>query len=200
VTTRRSAAGAGRGPGLRVIAGELRGRRLRAPAGRATRPTSDRVREAAFGLLGPGSCRGRVLDLYAGSGALGIEALSRGAVHATFLERSRDALRVLRGNLTDLGLEERARVLPGGVSAGLDRLAGEPARYDLAFADPPYGTEDLAALATRVAGLLVPGGDFVLERAAGETAPLVSGLALRKDRRYGDTGITLYRCDPEERP
>ena len=102
---------------LRVIAGELRGRRLATPEGNATRPTGDRVRESLFDLLGPGQGGARVLDLFAGSGALGIEALSRGAAHAVFVERDRDALRVLRANLAALALSGRSTVVAGDAFA-----------------------------------------------------------------------------------
>src|SRR5580692_6775643 len=119
---------------MRVIAGRLGGRRLTAPRGMATRPTSDRVREALFSALGPlGGAA--VLDLYAGTGALGIEALSRGAARATFVESARPALAALRDNLAALGLEGAARVLAMPVERAVTRLGGA---FDLVLADPPY--------------------------------------------------------------
>ncbi len=185
------------GSGLRVIAGELRGRRFRAPSGRRTRPTTDRVRESLFSLLGPGPPGSRVLDLFAGSGALGIEALSRGALRAVFVERDRSALAVLRRNLADLGLVERGRVVPGDVFGA---ASWPEAPFDLILADPPYGAIELPVLAERARAALAPGGAFVLERSADEPPPAVSGLALRKDRRYGDTAIALYSAVEEEDP
>ena len=121
---------------MRVIAGELRSRRLKGVPGLATRPTPDRLRETLFDVLGPRIEGAVFLDGYAGTGAVGIEALSRGARHAYFLERSRGALTVLRENLAALGLEARATVVPGKVLASLPQC-----RSDLAFLDPPYDQE-----------------------------------------------------------
>src|SRR5690349_7511585 len=123
---------------MRVVAGELRGRRIEAPEGGTTRPTTDKVREAVFNALGSlGVVDGAlVVDLYAGTGAMGIEALSRGAERCTFVERDRDALRVLRSNLGSLGLEARSRITTGDVMAVASSIDA-----DLAFADPPYGFE-----------------------------------------------------------
>lgn len=175
---------------LRVIAGELRGRRLRAPEGDCTRPTSDRVREALFDLIGPVPEGCRVLDLYAGSGALGIEALSRGAGRTVFVERDLRARRVIQANLAGLGLEARARV-EGGDAGSASAFAGGP--FDLVLADPPYGEADLAALLARAAAALAPGGVLAVEQAAGGDLPdAPETLALWKDRRYGTTRLTLY--------
>jgi 16S rRNA (guanine966-N2)-methyltransferase len=172
---------------MRVIAGELGGRRLRSPRGAGTRPTSERVREALFSMLGDLSGL-RVLDLFAGSGALGIEALSRGAAAATFVERSPRALGALRGNIAALGLSERARVVEGDALAAL-RLPGE---YDLVFLDPPYAAaRPLAgALERGIAGVLAAGGRVVSE--SDRRAPLELGLPLRRERRYGDTMIRIH--------
>src|SRR6476660_6554249 len=120
---------------MRIVAGEWRGRRLVAPPGRTTRPTSDRVREAVFCILGPLDGE-RVLDLFAGSGALGLEALSRGAGEATLVERDRAALKALRANVEALGAG--ARVIGGDVAAFLDSAAAAGGHYDLVFLDPPY--------------------------------------------------------------
>jgi 16S rRNA (guanine966-N2)-methyltransferase len=180
---------------VRVIAGELRGRRLKAPPGRATRPTSDRVREAVFDLLGPLPPGGEVLDLYAGSGALGIEALSRGAGRATFVERSRRALGVLRDNLDALGLTERSRVLPGEALTSRALRAGP---YAIVFCDPPYGEDLAAAVLAAVGSALADDGVLVLEHPADRVAPPGDAvLALAKSRRYGGTGIALYRRHEE---
>ncbi len=151
-----------------------------------------------------------MLDLYAGSGALGIEALSRGGRNAVFVEADRKALVVLRGNLRDLGLEDRARVVPGDVlraragagAAASGRRGDDPgwpgAPFDLVLADPPYASPDHEELARRVATVLAPDGRLVLERAAADAAPVVSGLALVKDKRYGETRVSLYRLDSED--
>lgn len=175
---------------LRIIAGTLRGRRLRAPDGPATRPTSDRVREALFDLIGPVPEGCRVLDLYAGSGALGMEAMSRGAGRTVFVERDPRARRVIQENLAALGLAERARV-EGGDAASAAAFAGGP--FDLVLADPPYGEADPGALLARAAAALAPEGILAVEQAAGGRLPEPpETLALWKDRRYGSTRLTLY--------
>src|ERR671914_498164 len=122
---------------MRVIAGRYGGRRLQAPSGEATRPTSDRVREALFSVLGDRLEGARVLDLYAGTGALGIEALSRGAAEATFVDRSAEATRTITANLDKTHLTDSARVVRGDVVRFL-RGPGDP--VDLVFLDPPYDT------------------------------------------------------------
>lgn len=176
----------------RIIAGQARGRRLSVPTS-GTRPTSDRVRESLFAALE--SARGpwvgaRVLDLFAGSGALGLEALSRGAAHARLVERDRGALAVLARNVKTLGLAG-AQVQAGDVT----RLAQTPAPaqpYDLVLADPPYElaaaelVQVLAALAT--AGWLAPDAIVVLERGRRDGEfDWPSGFAAQRERRYGDT-------------
>lgn len=179
---------------MRVIGGTFRGATIFAPPGRATRPTSDRVREALFDLLGPPGAR--VLDLYAGSGALGIEALSRGAAHATFVETGRRARAALRRNLDKLGLASRARVSAVD-AASPSALRGGP--FDLVLADPPYGCGDLAELPRRIAPVLVPGGVLAVEHAATVAPPgAPETLALWKSRRYGGTVVTLYVREGEE--
>src|SRR5882757_9379369 len=122
---------------MRVIAGSLGGRRLIAPPGRATRPTSDRVREALFSILG-GVEGDEVLDLFAGTGALGIEALSRGAKQVTFVEQARAALRALRQNLRQLDLEPRAQVIAAPVERVLQSPSWPAETFDLVLIDPPY--------------------------------------------------------------
>lgn len=184
-----------RGGSLRITGGELRGRRLRTPGGGA-RPSADRVRESLFARLG--SLEGAlVLDLYAGSGALGIEALSRGALGATFVERSRRGVAVLRGNVAALGLEDRAEVVPGDVVAAVSRLGSRGARYHLVLLDPPYASGEVARAleALRDAGILAPGAMLVIESGRRHPVPAVEGFARRDERRYGDTLIT--RLAPE---
>jgi 16S rRNA (guanine966-N2)-methyltransferase len=181
---------------LRVIAGTLGGRRIQAPKGRSTRPTSDRVRESLFNLLGALPSEAIVLDLYAGSGALGIEALSRGAVHATFVERGHAARRTLRANLEALGLSSRARVVAGDAMTS-DAWARGP--FDLIFADPPYDAAVQHRLVEKAASILRADGVVALEHSARGPAPEApETLALWKSRRYGDTEVTLYRRKPED--
>lgn len=182
---------------MRVIAGSLRGRRFRAPAGKDTRPTSDRVRESMFNLIGPLPAGGVVLDLFAGSGALGIEALSRGAGRAVFVEKARGALAALRENLATLGLQTMARVVPGDSLADLP-LADGP--FDLVLLDPPYGSGVAPAILRDVTAGVAPGGIVVLEHSSEEPPPEApEGLALWKTRRYGGTSVTLY-ARAEESP
>jgi 16S rRNA (guanine966-N2)-methyltransferase len=154
------------------------------------------VREALFSILGPVDGF-RVLDLYAGSGALGIEALSRGAAHAVLVERARVALTALRGNLAQLGLEDSARVLGADVAdtTGPIRRLGP---YELILADPPYRYVATGRLATTLeplidgGDLLTEGGKLALEHAARDPAPALARLSVARTRIYGDTAITIY--------
>jgi 16S rRNA (guanine966-N2)-methyltransferase len=173
---------------VRVVAGQWRGRRLVAPPGRDTRPTSDRVREALFSILGPLDGEA-VLDLFAGSGALGIEALSRGAARATFVERAPAAVRAIRTNLAAVGADADVRVREARAFVRDASAAGGP--YDLAFLDPPY--RDAAGLgpALELAPLLASGGRVVSE--SDRRAPIVlPGLEVLDERRYGDTLIRIH--------
>ncbi len=174
---------------MRVVAGALRGRRITAPPGRETRPTSDRVREALFAILGDLAGL-RVLDLFAGSGALGIEALSRGAASAVFVERAPRVAEVVRGNLAALGLE--ARVVRADARAHLRDASARADAYDLVFLDPPY--RDAAAwgreLSPALEAVLAPGARVVSE--SDRRAPLDLTLPLADERRYGDTLIRIH--------
>src|SRR5215213_9007276 len=146
------------GPHMRLTGGTDRGRKLRAPRGSGTRPTASRVREAIFNILGPAP-DAPVLDLYAGTGALGIEALSRGAAKAVFVERDTRALSALARNLKELGLSDRAVIVGAKVQAGIARLSESSDRFAWVFVDPPYASSEaeqtLAALAG--CGVLAPG-------------------------------------------
>ncbi len=184
---------------LRVIAGTHGGRRLVAPRGLATRPTSDRVREALFSrlasMLGPDLGRPSVLDAFAGSGALGIEALSRGADHATFVERDRHALSALRHNLDTLELHGRATVIPGELLVHLSRrsIAGGP--FSLLFIDPPYRINKSevrrAVVALAELGVLSPHAVVVWEHDAAESPEWPSAFEPVGERRYGDTIVDI---------
>lgn len=178
---------------MRITGGRLAGRRLRAPRGSGVRPTADRVREALFAWLG--ECAGaRVLDLYAGSGALGLEALSRGAASAVFVERSGPAAETLRANVQALGLAERSRVRRAPVRAALRALGRADARFDLVLLDPPYasGEAEAALRALLAAGLLAPGARVVLECDRRHPPGEVAGLALAGERRYGETLVRRF--------
>jgi 16S rRNA (guanine966-N2)-methyltransferase len=184
---------------MRVIAGRFGGRRLQAPNGRVTRPTSDKVREALFSMLG--NIEGAVvLDLFAGTGALGIEAISRGAGKAVFVERDTGALSSLTDNLAALGVASaEAEVRRGDAFGALRTARQREETYDLVFIDPPYrqardwGPELSAILPS----LLSPGARAILEsdrRAPVElTHPGTGGLEVEQERRYGNTNITIYR-------
>jgi 16S rRNA (guanine966-N2)-methyltransferase len=177
---------------MRVIAGRLGGRRLVAPTGQDTRPTTDRVREALFSALGP-IASVRVLDLFAGTGALGIEALSRGAASAVFVERARPALVALRDNLASLGLAASSHV----IATDVERARAEIARlgpYDLIFADPPYAEVDgfIARVGPSFAPITTDHARVVLEHAARDAAPEIAGFTRTDPRRYGDTAVTFY--------
>jgi 16S rRNA (guanine966-N2)-methyltransferase len=174
---------------VRVVAGTLGGRRLAAPNGEATRPTSDRVREALFSILGDVTGL-RVLDLFAGSGALGIEALSRGAAEATFVDRAPRAIRAVQANLDALGLT--STVLRRDAVAALGDAAGRGDQYDLVLLDPPYGLA--GELGPRLSAALLPvlAPDARVATESDRRLPLPLDLPLEFERRYGDTLIRLH--------
>lgn len=172
---------------MRVVAGELRGRRIESPRSEATRPTTDKVREAVFNSL---NSMGEIIDavvvdLFAGTGALGIEALSRGAARCTFVEIDRDALAVLRRNVTALGLAERAQVVGADANSAVI-----PSDATLVMADPPYGFDRWTALLERI-GRSAPGA-LVVAESAEELAP-PEGWDVVRSRRYGRTVTTFLR-------
>lgn len=178
---------------MRVIAGRLGGRRLKAPRGTTTRPTSDRVREAVFAMLGD-VAGASVLDLFAGTGALGIEALSRGASSAVFVERDPSAARVLAANLEELGISaEEAEVRRMDAFACLRGAQVSKETYDLVFIDPPYrqAPEWGSRLSAMLPSLLRPDARVLVE--SDRRAPLELELPVERDRRYGDTSITIHR-------
>ena len=170
------------------------GRRLKAPRGGRVRPSSDRVRESVFATLGPLEGT-RVLDLYAGTGALGIEALSRGAVRAVFVERSASALETLRRNLSQLELRDRSRVLRAEVRSAVRQLGRRGECYELILMDPPYasGEAEKAMAAVVDAGILSDGGTLVLESSRRHPPAEVAGLERLDARRYGDTVMLRFR-------
>jgi len=167
-----------------VIAGALKGRRLVTPRGATTRPTADQVRIALMDALGPRLPDARVLDLFAGAGGVGLEALSRGAAHATFVERDARAVAALEENIRTLGVESRARVVRGDVGRQLARLEAEGRRFEIAFLDAPYATD-------AVPGGLVIAQHLTKRRPAGE----YGGLRTFRDRRFGETTLTFFRAE-----
>ena len=186
--------------GLRVIAGSVGGRRLLGPPGREARPTSDRVKEAVFGGIGDRVVDAMVLDLYAGSGALTIEALSRGARGAVLVERERAALDVIRHNLEITGFADAARASGASVAAFLRAGPPEEAPFDLVLVDPPY---DLVASelgraieALAAPGWLAPGAAVVVERRTkGEPVAFPAAWDSGSNRVYGDTLVTIATAD-----
>ena len=177
---------------MRIIAGSWRGRPLEAPPGRATRPTSDRAREGLFSMLQSrlGSFEDlRVADLFAGTGALGLEALSRGAAHCTFVEKDRQALETLKRNIDRLGAADRADVR----SQAVEHAPAPSLPCDLVFMDPPYGAGLAQVALDRAAAWVGPGGWISVE-VHGEALDPASGLDQVAERRFGKATIRLYRC------
>lgn len=181
---------------MRVIAGIAGGIALSAPRDRSTRPITDRVKETLFDILEPRVAGAHTLDLYAGSGAIGIEALSRGAADCTFVERGRDALAAIRANLDRTHLAGRARVVAGEVMAFLE--ADTEGGWDLAFLDPPYGQDAILAPLRRLADRLAPGGIVVVKHFWRTGVPEPGGLHMTRVRRFGETSLTFLQGSPAE--
>jgi 16S rRNA (guanine966-N2)-methyltransferase len=182
---------------VRIIAGSVGGRRLKAPRGTATRPTADRVREAVFNLLvARAGVPERALDLYAGTGALGLEALSRGARHAVFVEQHGPTLELLRANARELGFTSQSQLVRGRVLDWLERAGG---RFGWIFLDPPYASEELPRALALIAerSLLAEDGIVIAEHDA-KTEPLAEGLALLERRRYGQTAVSFFTRSEEQ--
>jgi 16S rRNA (guanine966-N2)-methyltransferase len=175
---------------MRVIAGTYGGRTLKAPRGASTRPTSDRVREALFSILGARTQGAKVLDLFAGSGALGLEALSRGAETVTFVDDDRVAIQAIKANLQ--ALQANAQVRQTDALRFLGAASAGGAQYDLIFLDPPYRLAERLAppLSEALPAVLAPGAVAVAE--SDRRAPLALSLPLKDERRYGDTLIRIH--------
>jgi 16S rRNA (guanine966-N2)-methyltransferase len=175
---------------VRIIAGEHKGARIFAPTGRGTRPTSDRVRENVFNIVAPWVEDARVLDLYAGSGAMGLEALSRGAAAAVFVESDADAVRAIERNLDKLRLRG-ATVVRLDAAAALAQEAAAGRKYDLVLLDPPYAMTDFQGLGRYLPTVLADDGLLVVETDA-RTEPELAGLDVRTTRKYGSTRVTVF--------
>jgi 16S rRNA (guanine966-N2)-methyltransferase len=183
----------------RVIAGTARGTRLRSPGG-STRPLGDRVKESLFASLQQMLQGARVLDLFAGSGAGGIEALSRGAKHCDFVERDAAAVKTIVLNLDHCGLADKGAVHRAEVLAFLQRACGP---YDLVLVDPPYGDPVILAVLERLghSAALAPGATVVAKHFWRDPLPEAAGrLTLAKKRRFGETGLAIYRANGGEEP
>jgi 16S rRNA (guanine(966)-N(2))-methyltransferase RsmD len=177
---------------MRVIAGTAGGIPLTAPRDRGTRPITDRVKETLFAIVGERVVDARAVDLYAGSGAIGIEALSRGAAHVTFVERGRAPLDAIRQNLERTRLAADASVQAREVLPFLAGPVGE--RFDLAFLDPPYGERAILAPLERLVPHLAPGALVVIKHFWRSEVPAVEGLAHVRERRFGETALTFLEA------
>jgi 16S rRNA (guanine966-N2)-methyltransferase len=182
---------------VRIVAGTARGRPLITPKGKGIRPTADRVRETVFNVLGQWMNGMRVLDLYAGTGALALEALSRGAEGAVLVDDDGEATRLCRENAKALGFSDRVEILAMPVPRASALLAQRQQAFDLVFADPPYAARALTETLEVVTRhrLLAPGGTVVIEHDRREAASEAHGELARVDqRRFGDTQVSLYRA------
>ena len=178
---------------MRIITGRARGARLKTPKGLLTRPTSDRVKESLFSILGGRVVGRRVLDLFAGTGALGIEALSRGASECVFVDHSRQSIGLIKRNLAHCGAGEQARVLAGDYRKILAGLSGS---FDIILMDPPYdkGLLDEAMRLVREHDLLAEDGVIICEHRKEEDLPEeIHGFVKQKERRYGIVKLSIYR-------
>lgn len=188
---------------MRVIAGTARGRRLVTPTGRATRPTADRVKEALFSILHSLDTvdDARVLDLFAGSGALGIEALSRGACTAVFIEQASPALKALSSNLESCGFTQQATVMGCDVKRGLAQLKRNNAPFDLIFMDPPYHGELYQETIMALAGLVTEHTVLVAESASKNPLPdRIGPFVCIRRRTYGDTMLEFFTTEQSDAP
>ena len=180
---------------IRIISGEKRGRLLKTPEGRDTRPTSDRVKESLFNILQGRITGARILDLFAGSGSLGLEALSRGARHAVFVEKGLKAASILRGNCEGLAYGDRTEILVMDAAAAVTLLAERGDSFDVILMDPPYDRdlEETILKAVSERRMLNPEGVFVIEHLTGDPMPdSMEGLVRMDCRKYGNTSISFY--------
>lgn len=182
---------------MRVISGSARGRRLNAPQDHRIRPTSDRIKEALFSIIISlcGDISGfRVLDIFCGTGSLGIEALSRGAASAVFVDNHRNSISLVRANLESTGLASKGEVIVAEASASLERIAVMGLKFDLVLADPPYNKGMPLTLLTGLISLdlLAEGGVVVIETSSHEGLQEMDGFTLFNRRVYGDTALSFY--------
>lgn len=177
---------------VRVISGTFGGRKIETPEGTRTHPMSERIRNALFNSLGSTVEDARVLDAFAGSGAVGIEALSRGASNVTFIERDRLAQKVITRNIELLGIEDKAKLVRASVASWVSTYDGE--KFDLIFVDPPYNDPQFST-AMQISGLLKPGALMVLSRPGRSESPTKPGVVVVDNRSYGDAALTYFRLE-----
>jgi 16S rRNA (guanine966-N2)-methyltransferase len=182
---------------MRIIAGVMKGRRLDAPDWSGLRPTSDKLRETLFNVLAPWVAQARVVDAYAGTGAIGLEALSRGAAHVTFVESDVRAVRLIERNLQRCAVTDRYAIIRARFADAARRL---PGLFDLVLLDPPYDRADMLSALEAAAPLITPDGLVVLEHARRDDAPARAGALMKtRDIFSGDSALTLYQsAAPEE--
>jgi 16S rRNA (guanine(966)-N(2))-methyltransferase RsmD len=180
---------------VRVIAGSLKGRRLDSPAWSGLRPTADKLRETLFNVLGQRVTGARVLDGFAGTGAVGIEALSRGAAHVTFVDADRRAVQLIQANLERCGVRDGYAIIRGTVARAVAAASASDA-YDIVLLDPPYDLPHAVALAG-IDRVLAPDGLVVLEHARRQAAPESAGRLVRtRELTSGDSALAFYTCPP----
>ena len=180
---------------MRIIAGTARGTQLFAPEGMDTRPTRDQVKESLFNIIQGELPEAAVLDLFAGSGALGLESISRGAARAVLADRAKEAVKCIRRNVEKLRFDRQATVMECDWTQAVARLAGDGARFDIVFLDPPYRMTELGEICQALAdgGLLQPDALMVLEHGADWQPRLGEAFVLMKERSYRDTEIHFFR-------
>ncbi|MBS8263338.1 16S rRNA (guanine(966)-N(2))-methyltransferase RsmD [Mesobacillus boroniphilus] len=186
---------------MRVVSGDLKGRALKAVPGTSTRPTTDKVKEALFNMIGPYFTEGLGLDLFAGSGGLGIEALSRGLDKVIFVDREGKAIHIINENLKSCGLEEKAEVYRNDAVRALKAIQKRDLKFDYIFLDPPYKKQQLVKLLEMIdkENLVQHDGLIVCEHASDINLPeKVGGLVQTRSEKYGIIGITLYKVDAED--
>ena len=178
---------------MRIIAGRFKGRRLDAPRWEGLRPTSDKLRETLFNIIAPRVEGARVLDVFAGTGALGLESLSRGAVSVVFIEHDRRAAALVAANAERCGAADRCAIIRDTAERVLqNEIAGGP--FDLVMLDPPYDYEPLGPVVARAGAQLAPHGLLILEHASRRAAPEAEGLVARRTVRSGDSSLTMFEA------
>ena len=175
---------------LRIISGQFGGRTIQAPSGKTTHPMGNRVRSSMFNIVGSEIIDAEVLDAFAGTGALGLEAISRGATSATFVERDRVVSRILSENINTLGVDKITTTVQIGLGTWIDK--NQDKSYDVIFADPPYNNLQLSTV-SRLIGLLKPGGLMILSYQGRGEVPSIMGVVVVDNRSYGNAALAFYR-------